>query len=352
MTAWDAVVVGAGPAGSVAAYELACRGAKVLVVDKARFPRPKVCGGCLSAEAVTTLEGLRLGDVPGSSTIDHIRLGLGGKNIDLPGDGLVIDRCRFDADLLAAAERAGAVVRTGVTAKIGPATTECRMVELNREERIFARIVVNAAGLSGNRGRPAARSRIGAGVTIPADRVPAFYEPGTVYMAVGRSGYVGLVRLDDGRLTVGASLDPGMGMGAAASSLIAETGWAMIDQITEFLWKGTPLLTRRGRPAGRRLFAVGDAASYVEPFTGEGMTWAITSAARLAPIAIRAVEDWSDNLAREWSATYRRRIGSTQWLCHAVTAALRSESLRNLGRVVLPRVPFLARPVVSLLNRK
>src|SRR3954468_10803523 len=52
---WDVVVVGAGPAGSLAAYDLARRGLTVLLVDKATFPRWKVCGSCLSPQAQATL---------------------------------------------------------------------------------------------------------------------------------------------------------------------------------------------------------------------------------------------------------------------------------------------------------
>ncbi|MBX9624847.1 MAG: FAD-dependent oxidoreductase, partial [Gemmataceae bacterium] len=61
---WDAVVVGAGPAGSVTARGLARRGLAVLLVDKATFPRPKVCGCSLNAAALTGLGAVGLGHVP------------------------------------------------------------------------------------------------------------------------------------------------------------------------------------------------------------------------------------------------------------------------------------------------
>ena len=59
---FDALVIGAGPAGAVAARELARRGASVLLVDKSRFPRPKVCGCCVNGAAVGTLK--RHGNCP------------------------------------------------------------------------------------------------------------------------------------------------------------------------------------------------------------------------------------------------------------------------------------------------
>ena len=60
---FDALVIGAGPAGSVTARELARRGCRVLLVDKAHFPRAKVCGCCLNGAAAATLERLGLAHV-------------------------------------------------------------------------------------------------------------------------------------------------------------------------------------------------------------------------------------------------------------------------------------------------
>ena len=58
---YDAVVIGAGPAGGVAALGLARAGRRVLLVDKQRFPRPKVCGCCLNASALATLRRVGVG---------------------------------------------------------------------------------------------------------------------------------------------------------------------------------------------------------------------------------------------------------------------------------------------------
>ena len=53
---WDVVIVGAGPAGSIAAFYLASKGHRVLILDRARVPREKVCGDCLTADALECLE--------------------------------------------------------------------------------------------------------------------------------------------------------------------------------------------------------------------------------------------------------------------------------------------------------
>jgi flavin-dependent dehydrogenase len=92
---------------------------------------------------------------------------------------------------------------------------------------------------------------------------------------------------------------------------------------------------------------VGDAAGYVEPFTGEGMAWAVASAAALAPIAAR---DWHPGLAREWEAAHRRVLGRRQLGCRVIAKALRFPRLTRLAVRVLSTFPALARPVVAAIN--
>src|SRR5882724_2418075 len=60
---WEVIVIGAGPAGAMAAYELARRSLRVLLVDKSAFPRPKVCGCCLNGQALALLQTRGLGHV-------------------------------------------------------------------------------------------------------------------------------------------------------------------------------------------------------------------------------------------------------------------------------------------------
>ena len=117
-------------------------------------------------------------------------------------------------------------------------------------------------------------------------------------------------------------------------------------------WKGTPALTRRAKSvAGAGWFAVGDAAGYVEPFTGEGMAWAVMSATALAPIAARAVAKWDDALAREWESAHSRVIGKRQRVCRVVSRVLRSPMLTMLAVRALRALPLLSRPVIASLNR-
>jgi flavin-dependent dehydrogenase len=341
-----AIVVGAGPAGSVTARELARRGCRVLLVDKAQFPRPKVCGCCLNGAAVATLERLGLGHVlAGAVPLDRVRLAAGSRSAEvrLPR-GVALSREVFDARLVAEAVKEGVEFRPGVT------VTRSASDLLPQ-----ARVVIVASGLTA--GEVETHSRIGAGVLVPAEAAPASFVPGTIYMATARGGYVGLVRVEDDRLDVAAAFDfaclkSAGGAGLAAEAVLREVGWPVPPGLADFPWKGTPALTRRpARLAGRRLFVVGDAAGYVEPFTGEGMAWAVMSAAALAPIAARAIREWDDVLIREWEATHSRVVGRRQRVCRVVSRVLRSPRLTGLAVRALGVFPFLSRPVVAALNR-
>jgi flavin-dependent dehydrogenase len=362
---WDAVVIGAGPAGAVSARELARGGARVLLVDRAHFPRPKVCGCCVNGSAIGTLSRLGLSHVLANAVpLREVKLARGARSATVPlPAGVALSREAFDTALVEEAVRAGAEFRPGTSAKLveligGTGFPACAAREVRvGDELERANVVIVATGLVGNDGTPEAGSRIGAGAQVPADCVPAFYANGTIFMATGRGGYVGLVRVEDGRLDVAAAFDAHFvrasgSPGAAAEAVLRETGWPVPSNLAALPWKGTPALTRRAKQlAGARWFAVGDAAGYVEPFTGEGMAWAVASAAALAPITLRAAREWHPRFVREWEAAHRRAIGARQRTCKLVSRVLRSPALTALAVRALGIVPALARPVVSRLNR-
>ncbi|WP_227255124.1 NAD(P)/FAD-dependent oxidoreductase [Frigoriglobus tundricola] len=278
----------------------------------------------------------------------------------------------FDAALVDEAVRAGVEFRTGVVAKLDgnlSGTERRSSIDVlvrgsgtengagSGEDRVTARVAVLASGLTGGDAVPEAGSRIGAGATVPADTVPSFFETGTIFMATGHGGYVGFVRVEDGRLDVAAAFDVAFvkargGLGPAAQTVLSEVGWPQVPGFVELAWRGTPALSRRPKIiAGERWFAVGDAAGYVEPFTGEGMAWAVMSAAALAPIAARGVQEWSTSLTGEWESTHRRLIGTRQRTCRIVSRVLRAPALTALVVRALSAVPALSRPVVRSLNR-
>ena len=205
---WDVIVIGAGPAGAMAALGCARGGASVLLLDKQRFPRDKTCGCCLNAAAIAQLDATGLGSLPvssGGQRVDSLRVacGRGRASIPLP-PGYSLSRAALDAGLVSAAVDAGAVFRDGQVARVGAVEGQGRNVVCG-EERLAGRCVVLAGGL-GVRGEDGDESqetirrsdpRIGLSAIVEDDG--AEYGPGVIHMACGRGGYVGLVRLEDGR---------------------------------------------------------------------------------------------------------------------------------------------------------
>jgi flavin-dependent dehydrogenase len=368
-TAWDAAVVGAGPAGALAARELARRGRAVLLVDREPFPRWKVCGCCLSARALATLAGVGLAHLPGQCgavPLRQVRLAATGCGaaVPLPG-GAALSRQALDSALVGTAVEAGVCFLPGTrAARVARSPGACVLLLQSgpRWAPVRAGLVLLAHGLSGRvlvgergyRVRTARTARVGAGVIV--EGAPDFYDRGTIFMACGRGGYLGLVRLEDGRLDLAAAFDvPWLrrsgGPGRAAAGLLREVGWPGIPGLAEAPWRGTPRLTRQlVPPAGSRLFVLGDAAGYVEPFTGEGIAWALASAAALAPLADQAVDRWSAALAHEWCRLYRRTVVRRQVACRVAAGVLRHPPLVRAALRVLAVAPGLAVPLVGHLN--
>jgi len=288
---WDSVVVGAGPAGAMTALELGRAKKRVLLIDRGAFPRWKVCGATLSPGVKDLLVDAGLGGLLstlGASALHRLRLGGWSMQADLPLNGSIsISRYALDAALIREARRSGVYFCPEARGRLGPVSSDRRFLEVTAggaQIEVQTRAVVAADGL-GSRlmaqaGVPSevpATSRrrlVGlGGVFSPS---PSSYPAGVIHMAVGEAGYVGLSRVEDGSLNVAAALDPTIlrekgSPGELVQSLLSECGWPGLPDTPSEGWKGTPELTRRPRqPGAERLFAVGDAGGYVEPFTGEG----------------------------------------------------------------------------------
>jgi flavin-dependent dehydrogenase len=368
-TTWDGVVIGAGPAGAMAARELALLGGRILLVERKRFPRWKICGACLNAHALACLRSAGLGSLVarlGGIRLDQLQVGFRNRQarLALPA-GASLSRSRLDAALVEAATDAGALFMPETQANVCGLRNRLRLVRLIHRGisiDIRARVVLVAAGL-GNRCQTASSaaktevrpgSRIGAGCLI--DDAPDFYQERTIFMAVGRAGYVGTVRVEDGGLNVAAALEPAQVRchgtpGVAAAAIILDAGFPPIAGLAHAHWQGTAGLTRHTQPlAQERLFLLGDAAGYVEPFTGEGIAWALVSAQAVAPLAQRAIERWDPQIARDWSELYRRLIGRRQLVCRAVAMGLRRPWLAAIGFEVCFRLPASAGFVVRRVN--
>jgi menaquinone-9 beta-reductase len=370
---WDVVVVGAGPAGALAAHGLASRGVRVLLVEQRLFPRWKVCGACLSPQALAALKTAGLGDLvaaQGGLSLERLQLGVAGRvNPIALGAGRVLSRSRLDQALLEAAVAAGATVLTGTRAVMGAAATG---LEPNREVvlqkgttrwSVSAKVVLIAAGLSHRAIDNEAEistsiephSRIGAGCVLPGD--VAELAPGVLQMAVGQGGYVGLVRVESGEINLACAFDrPMLGsVGGAAllcQKILAEAGFATLPGLKEAAWQLTAALSRRTIPlAGHRLMLLGDAAGYVEPFTGEGMGWALTSSLAALPLVLRGLKHWDGAIETEWRRLHRRWVAQKQRSCRVLAVVLRHPRISWGLHRLAGSFPSVAGSMIGLLQR-
>jgi flavin-dependent dehydrogenase len=364
-SAWDAVIVGAGPAGSLAAHELSRRGCRVLLVERHALPRDKVCGGCLHPRGVALLEHLGLASVleaSQASPLHTLHLSCEGKTLALsPALGVAVSRSSLDLHLARAAEFAGATLVEGWTARLTPCADDARRrVVLSRGEAeiatVEAELVVAADGLASPvfaaavpSDQAARASHLGAGALLAPEAVPdEQLLPGQVALTVGASGYVGRVRLPDGRVDLAAALTPDAvreGVAPAVAALLRTAGAPDCAQAArEAAWRTTPALTRQPRRlASSRVLAVGDAAGFVEPFTGEGMTWALEGGALLGELA---ADGWRDDLGARWDQALRTRLAASRRRCARVATLLRRPRLLGAALFLLARAPGLASRVV------
>jgi flavin-dependent dehydrogenase len=276
-----------------------------------------------------------------------------------------LSRERLDAALVQSAIEAGVQFLPKTQAALGAVSETHRTLRLrneNSDREVSARLVLVADGLGSRLLRatdefdslPRKQSRIGAGA-IAVD-APDFYAAGSIYMACGDGGYVGLVRLEDDRLDIAAAFDAELvrrqgGLAGAASRVLDQAGFPAVPGIDTLAWRGTPALTRTAsRLSAHRALVLGDAAGYIEPFTGEGMAWAMTSAVAVAELAPAAVEHFDTAVERAWSKTHRSIVTRRQWFCRAISAGLRWPGLVYRAVDLLSCAPVLVGPFVRHVN--
>jgi geranylgeranyl reductase family protein len=288
---FDVAVVGAGPAGSVTAYRLARAGARVMLLDKARFPRDKPCGGGLTLRAVTELPYSV--DPVVEDVVTRVTCGLRyGRPFNRQGRTalcLMTQRRRLDHFLVERAQEAGASFRDGVRVEVQSDTR----VDVNGTW-FDVDAVVGADGANGLTARTLA---------LGGDIVPGVALEGNVrYGVVPRELY-------RGRMVIELAIMPG-GYGwifpKGDHVNVGVGGWAtegpqLRERLGEFCIKygidpadatdvrGHRLPLRRpGTKLARgRALLVGDAAGLVDPVSGDGIYEALVSA-RIAAEAIVA----------------------------------------------------------------
>jgi len=331
---WDAVVAGAGPAGSATALLLARAGARVLLLDRARFPREKPCSEYLSPESTRVLERLGKDVLAAVAAASPARL-TGMKVVAPSGTGVVgrfetfsfaLPRTRFDAILRNAAEAAGVEVRERVKVEelvydggtVGGVIA--RDVGRGTKDVCLARVVVGADGL-----RSVVARRLGMVHTAGPRRIAFTAHVSGVTdvhdlgeMHVGRPGYVGLGPIGDGVTTV-ALVVPltearrGERFFAELNRFPAVAGRFDPRRLVRRVLATGPFARWSRRPvaSGGGALLVGDAADFFDPFTGQGIYSALRGA-ELAAAAILATLATGASL-RPY-ARARRREFTGKWL--------------------------------------
>ena len=365
---WDVVVVGAGPAGSAAAITSARAGLRVMLVDAKRFPRRKVCGGCLDRVSSRLLRQL-LGEQHSLwetvLPLDSFQLTHRGRQFRFAmPEGIAVDRAMLDQSLVEAAQQSGVTFRDATSAKVLPADGDGRGVALSHAGGtclVRSAAVVVASGLGNHTARGeihySARRSSRVGIEAIFTRFPPHYGSGSIHMVVARHGYVGLTQIGGRRLHVAAAVDrralQRLGPAGLCQAILREAGTPPLLDDPTATWRGTrPLTTRATRLAAERVFLVGDAASYIEPFTGEGIRWALETGMEVTPFVVKAQHTWETRLIDEWECWYRQRIAPKQQLCRRIATGLQRTPMRWLAHQMLCLQPRWADSVIGRLNKE
>src|ERR1700720_775764 len=322
----DIIVVGAGPAGSTTAYYLAQAGLDVLLLEKSRFPREKVCGDGLTPRGVKALVamGINVSEQDGWVRNQGLRVIGAGKRLELPwpelssypGYGLVRPRTDLDQMLARRAQQAGARLLEGVTVtgpvldeRTGRITGVTAKAEENGEQTYRGRIVVAADG------NPS-RLSVAMGLRKRDDR-PLGVAVRTYYQSPRHDddyleswldlwdgdrllpGYGWIFGMGDGTSNVGLGL---LNTSAAfgntdyhallrkwLAGMPAEWGFTEENRTQPIRGAALPMGFNRTPHYHQGLLLAGDAGGMVNPFNGEGIAYAMESGEILARTVVQAL---------------------------------------------------------------
>ncbi len=335
---YDVAIVGAGPAGSTCAATCAEAGLRTLLLERSVFPREKVCGDCVNPACWPILDRLHLGErlraLPHSRIAEVEFIGTKGHSSrhHICGE-IAIKRSALDLLLLTRARELGARICEGVTVT----ALEKGWIIRTSAETFHARTLVAADGRNSTVARllgllpPAAKDRIGVQTHFPAP--PDFGE--RIVMRFLPAGYCGLASVGDAQLNLclvstARKIDDLKTWAAREFTLPANQEWRVI----------TPLARAAVPAMHANLLLAGDAARVVEPFTGEGIYYALAS----GELAARHILSRNlDGYARAHAQLYRGRL----WINQLAKQAVLHPRIATLAL----RVPFALRLLTAKVVR-
>lgn len=379
-THYDAIIIGAGPAGATAAILLACAGWSVAILEKQNFPRRKVCGECIAAPNLLLLEALGVGDIFDAMAGPELhRVGLmwGQESIatDLPPLinrqhqwGRALGREHFDSLLLAGAMQAGASVfqpwaAHDIRGRPGAFQCDARAIESGRTETLTAPVMIAAHGswelarpLTGKLRRPQRAADLFA---FKANFRDAKLAQGLLPVLAFDGGYGGMVVGDRGITTLACCIRrdklnacrKGMAAQRAGDAVEAYlikscvgVRQALVGAHRDGPWLGAgPIQPGIRMPRnGSEIFLVGNAAGEAHPIIGEGISMAMQSAwllcgylamQRAMLIAGGSQRQIQRDYAQAWRRNFTPRIRLAALFAHlAMRPAMASGLLPILRR--------------------
>jgi flavin-dependent dehydrogenase len=343
VSAIDVLVVGAGPAGATAACLLARAGARVVVCDRARFPRDKLCGDTLNPGTLALLDRLGVGAIVRKRALAVTGMtvtGPGGVTVtaDYPGDlrGAAMLRAELDLLLVEAAARAGAQIETGVSVRVPlfDATTSrltgVGLSSADRTERALrARIVIAADGRCSTLAFKLGLARFALAPKRWAfgayfTDVASLTERGEMH--IRKDCYIGVAPLPDQVVNVCVVREvsairktlckrsPGdtdlLGDAVTGDPNLQER-FAAARQVSRITVLG-PLAVESRAPGCPGLLLAGDAAGFIDPITGDGLRFAVRGGELAAEAALRELE--SGTPAFKTLAAARAKEFGSKWL--------------------------------------
>ena len=352
METFDVAIVGAGPAGSSCAAFCALGGLRALVLEREKFPREKVCGDCLNPSSWTILRRLGIADhvrqLPHAvlNTVEFIAISGQKVIVDIASGQeslIAIKRSLLDALVMSRARELGAQIHEETTVMELTQTTKGSdwKIKTSYGRTLAARVLVGADGRNSTVARLCnllprpARERVALQAHIP---LPAGFGNRVVLQFLPE-GYSGQAPVNDGELNLCLVSKP--------SNISALRRWAeqRFTLQRDHSWHTITPLTRVAlSPAHDKLFMVGDAARVVEPFTGEGIYYALRSgelAAQAIVTAVRANYDGDpvNDYVQAHTAMYRGRL----WVNRLARAAVLSPRVASFLLRFAPLSPAIMR---------
>ena len=333
---FDVAIAGAGPAGSSAAIQLALTGARVLLIEEKKFPRPKLCGEFISPECLPHFKRLGVMDqmsaAGGAAVSETVFYSRHGSSVAVPSEwflsgaqALGLSRSEMDHQLLERAKNAGVVVleETHASRLIceGDATRDYEAlitVDATGRIRSLARHLDPA--------RPNQRKHINPLVAFKAHLVGARVAAGACEIYFYKRGYGGLSAVEGGvsNLCFIVAANDVRRYDSNPELVLREVvlknsraAYTLAEATASTPWLSVSLerFGRRTLAPALGLLTVGDAAAFIDPFTGSGMLMALESGQVAAEAIARNLSELRRgsgfrSLATNYEAEYQRRFAS------------------------------------------